>query len=129
MEQKILLHIRGYFQVSLLELTEENRIQLLLYLDDDRYMICNHRLILPKKNKRVECGEVEIILTRRSRNFERNSKSSSHLSSFLGIFGVGKYSSRKINSIEIYKIIIRLFLPNSCAVGNVRVFILIGEPT
>lgn len=119
MERKIQLHIREYCRVSLLELTGESPKRVHWYLDGDICTICNRRWVLPGRfliSKEEEEWEWE-WLTRRSRNLERSSRSSSHLSSFFEISGLGKYSSRyeqkRIKSVDsrrkiLYRILVQL---------------------
>lgn len=60
-----------------------------------RFVIIDEFFLNERKRKKKCLYVIEKRLTRRSRNFERNSKSSSHLSSFFGMTGLGKYSSWK----------------------------------
>ena len=95
-ERRIQSHTRRHCPVSWSEPTEESQKAERWCPDDGRCRICSRRLNLPTTISEYGASRVT-GLTRRSRNFERSSKSSSHFNCFFGMVGLGRYSSRQKN--------------------------------
>lgn len=106
-ERRIQSHIRRHCPVSWSEPTEGNQKAERWCPDDGRCRIYNRRLNLPTRISEYGASRVT-ALTRRSRNFERSSKSSSHFNCLFGMMGLGRYSSRQRNERSAMKAFFRL---------------------